>query len=145
MRSIRIHRLGASVVAVALTAAASGTAGARPPDVSTYVPASIHRASATIAPCSEVCSGGGYRSLNTTSSPRLSVGAASSSTSAPPRPESAPSHVSHRPTAGTRFDWAYVAAGGGLAVLVLLAGGAIVAVSRQRRRGDSRRPSKIAA
>jgi hypothetical protein len=144
MRSTRIHRLAASVVAVVLTSAASGPASARPLDVSTYVPASIQRANATIAPCSEVCSGGGYRSVNTASSPRLSVGAAPTSTYAAPRPYSAPSRVPHRP-AGTKFDWEYVAAGGAVAVVVLLAVGGILAVSRQRRRADARRPSKIAA
>jgi hypothetical protein len=147
MRSARIHWLAASVVAMVLTFAASGPAGARSLDVSTYVPASTQRANATIAPCSEVCSGGGYRSLNRASSPRLSVGAAPTSTSSPaaPRPYSAPSRVPRRHTAGTKFDWEYVAAGGALAVVVLLAVGGILAVSRQRRRADTRRPSKIAA
>jgi hypothetical protein len=131
MNSNRVYRRLAIVAALTLAIATTAVSAA-------WGDTSPATSAAATSPCSEVCSGHGYR---TAPAPRTGPGSEVIDNGGYGQASVPTSNTAIRaPSVGGGIDWAYVAIGGGIAGLLVLGVGVMHASNRREK---SQRPSRL--
>ena len=137
------HIASAIALTLALAASAAPAAWADPPPFAhAEAAAANHATPASAGPCSEVCAGGGYGSVNATARiPATAVSCGDVCSGYGYGPVSAPASVVRVVAPGGGFDWgdAGIGAGGALALTMIGVGGALAATNRRGRHTHDQR------